>query len=122
MNTLDSLTSSSLNIDEILDKIPESNILNTRRDEQSILLPNVILPSISRQKTFIIDNSHILNTKSKLDILRISMLDNPNMIMEKSGSKEVSINLDGCSLDTILHIYNIVKKRLDLLNKPVVQD
>lgn len=77
-----------------------------------------VIPSVSRQKTFIIDNSHILNKKSKLDILRIAILDNPESILEKSGSKEVSINLDTCTKDTILHMYNIVKKRLDILNEP----
>ena len=77
-------------------------------------------PSISKQKSFIIDNSkNVLNHKTKLDILRLVMVKDSNVIMEMSGTKEISIKLDLCKKETIWHIYSIVKNRLELLNQPL---
>jgi hypothetical protein len=75
-------------------------------------------PSVQRQREFITENANILNPKARLDILNLAMLDDPKVVMEMSGTKELSINLDHCKDETIWHIYNIVKNRLDLLSKP----
>jgi hypothetical protein len=76
-------------------------------------------PSIFKQKTFIIENEHILNQKIRLDILNRVMLDDPKVLMEMAGTKELMINLDMCKDEIICSIYNIVKSRLDTLNQPV---
>jgi hypothetical protein len=81
--------------------------------------------SVSRQISYIIENAYLLNRNAKSDILRLVMLeygDNySSVIMEKAGTKEISINLDKCKKDLILHVYNIVKSRVDLLNQPIKQ-
>lgn len=85
--------------------------------------PQPALPSISKQKSFIIENAGILNRETKLAILRIVMQEiGDDAVMENSGSKEVDINLDACATsneDVVHHIYNMVKARLDTLNQPV---
>ena len=43
------------------------------------------------------------------------------MTMETSNKKEIDINLDLLEIkntEVLNHIYNIVKKRLDILNQP----
>jgi hypothetical protein len=83
-------------------------------------------PSAARQKDYIKDNAHILNKETKIAILSIVMNEvGKGAIMERAGSKEVDINLDMCEAaneEVILHIYNIVKARLESLNKPVGSD
>lgn len=77
--------------------------------------------SLDGQCSYIIDNSYLLDKTAKLNILRIIMLDTDSStsIMEKAGTKEISINLDKCKQEVIQHIFNIVKSRVDILNMPV---
>lgn len=78
--------------------------------------------SISRKKNFIVENSNILNKDIKLTILSLVMMEvGPSVIMETNTKKEVDINLDILetkNIEVLNHIYNIVKKRLDILNQP----
>lgn len=82
------------------------------------------LPSITQQKKFIIENSHMLNHESKLTILSIVLMEiGSSVVMEPSSRKEVDIDLDSISSineDVITHIYNIVAARRDVLCQPAM--
>lgn len=82
------------------------------------------MPSINRQKTFIIDNGIILNRDTKLTILNIVMMEiGDSVIVETTGAnKGVDINLDAIiqiNPDVLTHIYHIVSARLQALSKPI---
>lgn len=78
--------------------------------------------SISRKKKFIVENSNNLNREIKLTILSLVMMEvGKSVIMETNIKKEVDINLDELekkNKEVLNHIYNIVKKRIDILNQP----
>jgi hypothetical protein len=78
--------------------------------------------SNERKKKFIIENSNILNSTLKKDILSIIMMEiGSAVIMETNNIEEVDIDLDLVeqkNMEVLNHIYNIVKKRLDTLNQP----
>ena len=88
------------------------------------------IPNLNRQKTFIIENSNILNREIKIAILSIIMMEiGPSVIMDSvttgvsksKDSKGININLDAIgelNPDILNHIYNIVKTRIDTLNQP----
>ena len=83
------------------------------------------MPNLNSQKTFIIENSNILNREIKIAILSIIMMEiGPSVIMDSVKSKEskgININLDAIgelNPDILIHIYNIVKTRIDTLNQP----
>jgi len=84
---------------------------------------NSILPTLHRQKKFIIENAHILNKEIKISILSIVMMEiGQNVISPGIGIKGVNINLDmieEINHEIITHIYNIVQMRLNALSKPV---
>ena len=88
-------------------------------------IDNQKLPNLNRQKTFIIENSNILNREIKIAILSIIMMEiGSSVIMDSVKSKEskgLNINLDAIAEinpDILNHIYNIVKTRIDTLNQP----
>jgi ABC-type transport system involved in Fe-S cluster assembly fused permease/ATPase subunit len=78
--------------------------------------------SNKRKKQFIVENSLVLNKEIKLIILSIVMMEvGQSVIMETNNSKSVDINLDLLELkniEVLNHIYNIIKKRVDILNHP----
>lgn len=78
--------------------------------------------SVSRKKKFIVENANILNKEIKVIILSLVMMEvGPSVIMETNTKKEVDINLDVLetkNIEVLNHIYNIVSKRLDILNQP----
>jgi hypothetical protein len=78
--------------------------------------------SINRKKKFIVENSNILSKDIKITILSLIMMEvGKSVIMETNSKKDVDINLDileSKNIEVLNHIYNIVKKRLDTLNKP----
>jgi|UniRef100_A0A6C0I018 hypothetical protein len=84
---------------------------------------NSILPTLHRQKKFIIENAHILNKEIKISILSIVMMEiGKDVISSGMGTKGVNINLDAIeeiNAEIITHIYNIIKMRLTTLSKPV---
>lgn len=75
-----------------------------------------------RKKKIIIENANILNYEIKLIILNLIMMEVGNsIIMMSNNKKNIDINLDLLELknDKILnHIYNIIIKKIDSLNKP----
>lgn len=85
-------------------------------------------PSISRQKSFSVENSDILNYKTKTIILSLVMMEigknttinnksYPVILENQKG--EVSINLDNINNnDIILHIYNIIRNHRLSLTEP----
>lgn len=82
-----------------------------------------ILPSMHRQKKFVIENSHILNKDIKMSILSIVIMEiGKDVISPSIGIKGLNINLDAIEKinpEIITHIYNIVKMRLYTLSKPL---
>lgn len=78
--------------------------------------------SVDRKKKFIVEHSNILNKDIKITILSLVMMEvGQSVIMETNNKKEIDINLDileSKNIEVLNHIYNIVKKRLDTLNKP----
>lgn len=78
--------------------------------------------SIERKKKFIVENTNTLTRDIKLTILSIVMMEvGTSVIMETNTKKDVDINLDNLekkNIEVLNHIYNIVKKRLDILNQP----
>ena len=80
------------------------------------------MPSLSKQKQFIVEHANILNRETKLAILSIVMMEiGPAAIMETGAAKEVDINLDamqGPNADIVTQIYNIVLMRRKSLSLP----
>ena len=80
------------------------------------------LPSVGRQKTFIVENASVLNKETKIAILSIVMMEiGPSVVMETGGAKEVDIDLDAvlaANEEVLGHVYNIVRARLETLNQP----
>lgn len=78
--------------------------------------------SIERKKKFIVANEMILNRDMKLRILGLIMVEiGESILIETAGKKEIDINLDLLEekgIEILNHIYNIIKNRLDTLNKP----
>lgn len=78
-------------------------------------------PSVKKQKVFILNNCQYISHQNKIDILNIvdiSEEEKKDIIFEKNGTKELCINMDKCSEDTIWNIYQIVTNRLNFLNNP----
>ena len=80
------------------------------------------LPSVNRQKEFIVENAGILNRETRLAILNVVMMEiGPDVVMETNGAREVDIDLDAATAaneEVLGHIYNIVRGRLETLNQP----
>lgn len=78
--------------------------------------------SINQKKKFIVENAKLLNKDIKTTILSLVMMEvGMSVIMETNNKKEVDINLDQLemkNIEVLNHIYNIVKKRRDILNQP----
>jgi len=91
-------------------------------------------PSISRQKTFVVENGGILDRDTKKAILRLVMMEIGKtttvvdaageeeirpVVLENQTTGEVSVHLDNIeNPDVVLHIYNIVSNRRASLNEP----
>ena len=86
------------------------------------LVPAVRLPSISQQKTFIVDNASILNRETRLAILTLVMMEvGPSVVMGANGASGVDIDLDSvatANAEVISHIYNIMFMRREALSQP----
>ena|SRR5271166_543783 len=80
------------------------------------------VPSMGRQKSFIIDNATILNLETKKAILSVVMMEiGPTVVTESGTAKEVNIDLDAVASENeavLLNIYNMVRARLEVLNLP----
>lgn len=93
------------------------------KEQKQTFTAAATLPSISRQKSYILEHAGVLNPATKKTILSIVMMEigKKSAILETGGTKEVDIDLDAvASMDeTVLgYIYNIVKARLETLNQP----
>lgn len=87
-------------------------------------------PPFGRQKSFIVENSALLDRESKKAILSLIMMEiglRPGggcaearpVILENRVTGEVTIDLDGIeSSEVILRLYNIVNGRRAVLNEP----
>ncbi|GFR88932.1 hypothetical protein ElyMa_002530000 [Elysia marginata] len=91
-------------------------------------------PSVSRQKTYVVENGGILDHDTKKAVLRIVMMEvgtevtssepggkktSRPVVLENQTTGEVSIHLDNIdNPDVINHIYNIVNTRRASLDEP----
>ena len=98
-------------------------------------------PSLSRQKTYIVENADILDMDTKKAILCTVMMEvgkerairntsnavppeseTVPIVSENLATRELSINLDNIeSAEVILHIYNSVYNRRAALDEPVTR-
>jgi len=78
------------------------------------------VPVLLRQKTYIVENASFLKLEIKKEIYRLVMREiGENAVMVNKKTSEISIDLDAIkNPDIILHIYNIVRNRLDNLHRP----
>jgi hypothetical protein len=78
------------------------------------------VPSMARQKTFIVENGALLDFETKKSILSIVMMEvGDGVLLENETTRELSVNLDQIdNAEVILHVYNIVRNRRESLNRP----
>jgi hypothetical protein len=82
------------------------------------------LPSVGRQKAFIVENAGVLDRKTKLEILAIVMMEvGPTAVTETGGADREEVNIDlsavaAANAEVLGHLYNIVQARLRLLSQP----
>jgi hypothetical protein len=93
-------------------------------DDASVKKTNPILPSVSRQKSYIIENSPHLGHKTRIVILSIIMMEVGKKVVVVTGpASEPNINLDDLAdvnPDALAQIYGIVRAHVDALNRPAV--
>lgn len=92
------------------------------------------LPSIQRQKCFIVENSGHLNRGTQLSILAVVMMEvgpsaetaaGRKVVVAESGRTGVDIDLnviEAANPEVITHIYNITHARIAALNRPAAGD
>jgi len=69
-------------------------------------------------QNYIIQYSHFLDTKNKKDILKVIQINNQESSILNSRRKDIDIDLDIVNEESINQIYDIVKSKIDYLNKP----
>ena len=69
-------------------------------------------------QNYIIQYSSFLDTKNKKDILKVIQINNQESSILNSRRKDIDIDLDIVNEESINQIYDIVKNRIDYLNKP----
>ena len=82
------------------------------------------LPSLAQQKTYIIENSRLLERGIKINILSLVQTwvydeDSPPQTTIVNCRDGVNINLDKIPQDLVTNIFNIVKSQVASLNVPV---
>jgi len=84
------------------------------------------LPSIGRQKNYILEQQGCLNRDIGMAILRLVMMEvGPEAVLETGPGKEVNIDLDKVgaeNAEVLGHIYNMVESRVASLNQPARGD
>ncbi len=79
---------------------------------------NEALPSLPRQKRFIIENRRILSEKNRKTIYNTLKLSCKHLVQERPDRTGFSINLDRCPPEMVTTIYYIVLARRTFLDKP----
>lgn len=82
-----------------------------------------VMPSIQRQKSYVMENAQFLDRKTNLTILNIVMMECPEDAREGGPLKEVNVDLDhigDTNPDVLGQIYNLVRARIDAINRPAV--
>ena len=74
----------------------------------------------NQMQNYILQYSSFLETKNKRDILQIIQINNQESSILNSRRKDIDIDLDIVNDITINQIYNIVKNRIEYLNKPSI--
>jgi hypothetical protein len=109
-------------------RMASTEVVATSMPESGAAVVDRTLPSIGRQKTFIVENASILDRGTKIAILSIVMMELGDIVTSKKVvaetkrvGGEVDINLDVAAEvnpEIVTHIYNIVRARRDTLNQP----
>lgn len=74
-----------------------------------------------KMKRFIVEHANLLNKETKLKILNLIVMEVGQSVIMETVTKEIDINLDYLekkNLKVLIHIYNIIKRRIDILNQP----
>ena len=71
-------------------------------------------------QNYILQYASFLDIQNKKDILRIIQINNQESSILNSRRKDVDIDLDIVNDITINQIYDIVKNRIEYLNKPSI--
>ena len=74
----------------------------------------------NQMQNYIIQYSHFLDTKNKKDILKVIQINNQESSILNSRRKDIDIDLDTVNEESINQVYDIVKSRIDYLNKPSI--
>ena len=74
----------------------------------------------NQMQNYILQYSSYLETKNKRDIFQIIQINNQESSILNSRRKDVDIDLDIVNDITINQIYDIVKNRIEYLNKPSI--
>ena len=74
----------------------------------------------NQMQNYILQYASFLDIQNKRDILRIIQINNQESSILNSRRKDVDIDLDIVNDITINQIYNIVKRRIEYLNKPSI--
>lgn len=78
------------------------------------------LPSLEKQKRYIVENSGLLSREYKLSILSVVIMEVGHHVIMDS-TQGVSINLDtlaAANTEVLVHIYNIVRAKRESLDQP----
>jgi hypothetical protein len=74
----------------------------------------------NQMQNYILQYASFLDIQNKKDILRIIQINNQESSILNSRRKDVDIDLDIVNDITINQIYDIVKNRIEYLNKPSI--
>ena len=74
----------------------------------------------NQMQNYILQYSSFLDIQNKRDILRIIQINNQESSILNSRRKDIDIDLDIVNDITINQIYDIVKNRIEYLNKPSI--
>ncbi len=71
-------------------------------------------------QNYILQYSSFLDIQNKRDILQLIQINNQESSILNSRRKDIDIDLDIVNEESINQIYDIVKNRIEYLNKPSI--
>ena len=74
----------------------------------------------NQMQNYILQYASFLDIQNKRDILQIIQINNQESSILNSRRKDIDIDLDIVNDITINQIYDIVKRRIEYLNKPSI--
>jgi hypothetical protein len=74
----------------------------------------------NQMQNYILQYSSFLDIQNKRDIFQIIQINNQESSILNSRRKDIDIDLDIVNEESINQIYDIVKNRIEYLNKPSI--